>query len=190
MMHGCWLRRLLVELARRTKETPPSRVRIIHFFLWVFLVHAGPLLAKQPDDRSRAIKSIIREFRTQLKMPLNVRERIVRVNDRMVSVEHIRGKSGDIGLFVICFDERFLASLSAEELRAAIAHELGHVWIYTHHPYLHTEALANEIAMKLVSRESLEKTYMKLWTQTGVTGNIEEFIAPEKVESGTHAANR
>jgi hypothetical protein len=189
-MHGCWLRRLLLQIVRLTEKTPRSRV-YIHSFVLLFLMHAGPSLAKQkPDYRLSEIRSIISEFRTQLQMPLNVRERIAAVNDRMVSVEHIRGKSGDIGLFVICFDERFLASLSAEELRAAIAHELGHVWIYSHHPYLHTEAFANEIAMKLVNRESLEKTYMKLWAHLGVTGNVEEFFATDNLQSETHAANR
>jgi hypothetical protein len=77
-------------------------------------------------------------------------------------------------------DESFLSTLDEEELRAAIAHELGHVWIFSHHPYLHTERLANEIAIRVVSRESLKKLYTKLWGHIGVRGSIEEFLPPDK----------
>ena len=48
-----------------------------------------------------------------------------------------------------------------------VAHELGHVWIYTHHPYLQTEQLANQIAMRVVSRESLDSVYGKVWADAG-----------------------
>jgi len=65
-------------------------------------------------------------------------------------------------LFLLCFDHNFLTALSDEEMRAAIAHEFGHIWIFTHHPFLQTEALANRTAMQLVSQESLEKIYEKV----------------------------
>jgi hypothetical protein len=45
------------------------------------------------------------------------------------------------GSFLLKIDAHFILHLDDEERRAAIAHELGHVWIYTHHPFLHTEAL-------------------------------------------------
>ena len=53
-----------------------------------------------------------------------------------------------------------------------MAHELGHVWIYTHHPFLQTEELANEIAMRVVSRELLESLYQKVWERTGTKGKL------------------
>jgi hypothetical protein len=98
----------------------------------------------------------------------------------MLSVERVRGSGRDPGVFEMILDESFLATLDDEELRAAVAHELGHVWIFSHHPYLHTERLANEIAIRVVHRESLEKLYHKLWTHLGKTASIEEFLPPEK----------
>jgi hypothetical protein len=74
------------------------------------------------------------------------------------------------------FDARFLASLHDEELIAIVAHELGHVWIFTHHPYLQTERLANSVAMRVVSRESLERVYVKVWQREGVKGNLAQFL--------------
>jgi hypothetical protein len=60
--------------------------------------------------------------------------------------------------------------LKDDELRAAVAHELGHVWIYTHHPFLQTERLANSVGLRVVDRESFEKMYSKLWTYEGASG--------------------
>ncbi len=65
-------------------------------------------------------------------------------------------------MFLLTFDEAFLATLNQDELRAVIAHELGHVWIFTHHPYLHTEALANRRAVEFVPAEALEQVYRKV----------------------------
>jgi predicted Zn-dependent protease len=74
------------------------------------------------------------------------------------------------------FEENFLTQLDSTELRAVIAHELGHVWIFTHHPYLQTERLANDVAMRVVSRESLQKVYGKVWERGGVKGDLIQFL--------------
>jgi hypothetical protein len=103
----------------------------------------------------------------------------VEANDRMVSVERV----GNLGVFVMCFDEQFLAELDNDELKAAIAHELGHIWIFSHHPYLQTEALANEIALKVVTRENLEKVYKKLWTHLGTAGNLDDLLGPARIQA-------
>lgn len=66
--------------------------------------------------------------------------------------------------------------LNEDELRAAVAHELGHVWIFSHHPYLHTERLANEIAMRVVSRESLERVYEKLWARDSAKRQVRRVL--------------
>jgi len=58
-------------------------------------------------------------------------------------------------------------ALTDDDIKAVVAHELGHVWIFTHHPYLQTEQLANEIAMRLVTRESLEPVYAKVQKRIG-----------------------
>ena len=70
------------------------------------------------------------------------------------------------------FEAAFLNGLDDEELRAVIAHELGHVWIYTHHPYLQTEDLANSIAFKAVSQASLNRVYDKVRARNIVAGNL------------------
>src|SRR5262245_64013303 len=70
-------------------------------------------------------------------------------NPRIVSVEKILQPEE---LYVVTFDRQFLNTLNEEEFTAALAHEIGHIWIFSHFPYLHTEALANEIALKSVSR--------------------------------------
>jgi predicted SprT family Zn-dependent metalloprotease len=90
--------------------------------------------------------------------------------------------------FVVEFDKNFLASLDQEELRAVIAHELGHVWIFTHHPYLQTEALANQKAMEVVGRETLERVYEKVWRIEGQQGTLQEFLV--KVENSQQQASR
>jgi hypothetical protein len=43
---------------------------------------------------------------------------------------------------------------------------------FTHHPYLQTEELANEVALRVVSRESLDEVYEKVWKRTGTKGDL------------------
>jgi predicted Zn-dependent protease len=74
----------------------------------------------------------------------------------------------------------FLRMLDDDELQAALAHELGHVWIFTHHPYLQTERVANSIGERAVKRIYFEKLYSKLWTyerQPGVP--FEQLLGPD-----------
>ena len=72
------------------------------------------------------------------------------------------------GTFLLSVEEDFAQELSEVELRAAIAHELGHVWIFTHFPFLQTEQLANDIASRVVSRDSLAPLYEKVWKKAAV----------------------
>jgi hypothetical protein len=80
--------------------------------------------------------------------------------------------------FRLAIEDRFLARLSAQELDAAIAHELGHVWVFTHHPYLQTERLANQVAMRVVTRDSLVSVYDRLWEHGAATGDLIAFLGP------------
>lgn len=98
---------------------------------------------------------------------------IVADNALMVSVQRQLGKDD---VFQLSFEEAFLRQLNDEEIRAVVAHELGHVWIFTHHPYLQTEQLANQIAMRLVPRESLEPIYDKVWKRLGTTGDLALYL--------------
>ena len=72
-------------------------------------------------------------------MEVTINER----NDKMVSSEPIPGRAHG---YRISFDRQFLETLDDNEMQAAIAHEPGHVWILSHHPFLQTEELVNEIA--------------------------------------------
>jgi hypothetical protein len=106
-------------------------------------------------------------------------------NSKMVSSEPLPGQAH---AYRISFDREFLESLSDDEITAAIAHELGHVWIFTHHPFLQTEALANNIALRVVDRETMKKVYSKLWAHTGTAGNIDELLGPGHTQETSKAA--
>lgn len=120
-----------------------------------------------------ALQAITDRLRSRLDILERVDVTVVAHNPLVMSVETRAGRSGP---FVISVDELFAASLTGEELEAALAHELGHVWIYTHHPYLQTERLANDIAMRVVNRSRLEPVYEKVWKRTGIKGNLAAFI--------------
>jgi len=82
--------------------------------------------------------------------------------------------------FRLAIEDRFLERLNDDELDAAVAHELGHVWVFTHSPYVQTERLANQIAMRVVTRDSLVRVYHQLWEHRGSTGNLEVFLGPPR----------
>lgn len=140
--------------------------------LLLFLAGNKLLSNNKPEEKRRneRIRTIVEQFRTDLSIPEEVSISIVPQNKRLLSVE--RSKQA----FILSLDERFLDTLGDSELTAAIAHELGHVWIFTHHPYLQTELLANEIAMKVVTRESLEKVYERVWKNKGTKGDMKDFL--------------
>ena len=73
--------------------------------------------------------------------------------------------------FALSVERGFVEGLTAAQLEAALAHELGHVWIYTHHPYVQTEQLANRIAMRVVPRRELVAVYSVLWGADAVHGS-------------------
>jgi peptidase M48-like protein len=146
---------------------------VVLLFFCIFLIrsnHVGAAPRRRSDPDVGRLNAVVAELKSQLQMPQEVHATVVPVDDLMVSVE----RTSDA--FIIAFDASFLDGLDDEEIRAAIAHELGHVWIYSHHPFLQTEALANQVAMRVVSRDSLKKIYHKLWAHLGETGNIEEFL--------------
>ena len=120
----------------------------------------------RPEGRrgTKRIKPIVDRFRHDLSITEKVFISVVAKNDRLVSVERSKERRG---AFILSFDENFLITLDDSELSASIAHELGHIWIFTHHPYLQTELLANQIALKVVTRENLEKVYEKVWKDKG-----------------------
>ena len=104
---------------------------------------------------------------------------VVPENDNVVSVEPFVSGQG----YRIEIERPFFDQLNEEEVVAALAHEVGHVWIFSHPPYLQTEALANEIALRVVPRKPMETLYTKLWKYLGVTGDLTEILGAENVVS-------
>jgi hypothetical protein len=127
--------------------------------------------------RLALIDLMIQDFGSRLGVQQDVSFSFVSGNSRLISVERV-GKQAE--LFQMSFDEDFLRTLDDRDLCAAIAHELGHIWIYTHFPYLQTESLANKYALKLVSREDLDRVYEKvrIWEQKHPRTKAHRMPAP------------
>jgi hypothetical protein len=128
-----------------------------------------------PDVQSTVLQDMTDDLRARLEISERADITVVAHNPLVMSVETLAGRSGP---FVISVDRDFIHELSHDELEAAIAHELGHVWIYTHPPYIQTERYANEIAMRVIRRSTFEPVYQKVWARTGIRGNLVEFIGP------------
>jgi hypothetical protein len=110
------------------------------------------------------IQWVVDEVRDALDLHAVIRVVVVDANPKLASVSPVRGVSGEFELSV---ELAFVKELTPAELRAVVAHELGHVWIYGNHPYLHTEQLANDIALRVVDRTSLEAAYRKVAARGG-----------------------
>jgi hypothetical protein len=136
---------------------------------------AGASHAREPRS-VEALQDLVNTLKTQLRIDVTVSAVIVPANPLLVSVQPV---GGGRTAFQIAFEDRFLAALDEDDLKAIVAHELGHVWIYTHHPYLHTERLANTVAMRAVPRASLERVYSKVWEREGTKGDLVRFLGPQ-----------
>jgi hypothetical protein len=159
-----------------------SRSRVLFSCSWVvssitcavvFLVRSTeaapvPLIADQ-------VQVVVDRLRDELGISDSVNVSIQPQVVLVVSVEApiVKGQP-----FRLAIEDGFLARLNSDELYAAIAHELGHVWLFTHHPYLQTERLANQIAMRVVTRDSLVSVYHKLWEHGGTRQDLNEFLGP------------
>jgi hypothetical protein len=119
---------------------------------------------------------VVSDLKTRLEMSAPVIVSIVPKNALMMSTE---APADHRRPFRLVIDAKFVVDLTEEELEAAIAHELGHVWLFTHHPYLQTEELANQIAMRAVTRAALERVYEKLWKHVGARGDPARVLGPE-----------
>jgi Peptidase family M48 len=144
-------------LARRATPTPvPSP-------------QSSPHNASVVPIPSVRVQALIDRLKAQLGIPNPVVASLVAKNERVASVERIAGRDG---AFSLVLEEAFVNGLTDEELNAVVAHELGHVWIFSHHPYLQTEELANQIALRVARRETLDAVYEKVWQRTGTKGTL------------------
>jgi hypothetical protein len=159
-----------------------KHIRVVLILSASLTLHSFVASAYGIDDKGRVsssevdaagMQSLSDHLRERLQIIERVEVTLVDHNPLVLSVETRSGRSGP---FVLSIDRDFAASLTPDEIEAAIAHELGHVWIYTHHPYLQTERLANDIALRVVSRSMLQPVYEKVWKRTGTKGNLVELI--------------
>jgi Peptidase family M48 len=144
--------------------------------LAVIVIGTAPRMDAREPSRIVALQELVDHLKAELGITADVSTAIVAGNSLLVSVQPV---DSDRRTFRMEFEERFLPSLEQDELKAVIAHELGHVWIYTHHPYLQTERLANTVAMRAVPRASLERVYGKVWEHQGTKGDLTRFLGPE-----------
>lgn len=149
--------------------------------LWIFFIliptARSPLLAenRQEERLELQINLIIRQLGSRLGITQQIVLSLAPGNLRLASVECA---SRENNIYRISFAPEFLLTLEDREIRAAVAHELGHVWIFTHFPYLQTETLANKQALKLVSRSDLGRVYEKVWNWNGTKGSLEDVLGP------------
>jgi len=153
------------------------------FFLILFWITL-PASAGTTDAPGH-LTEIVRSLCSRLQLDVTIEIRIDENNDKMVSTEPLSSVARG---YRISFDRRFLETLNDDEIAGAIAHELGHVWIFTHFPYLQTEELANEIALRVVTRDTMKHVYSRLWARTGVAGNLDELLGPELRPDGVKSA--
>ena len=142
---------------------------------WILLCLVLTIQTNAGIGRNRAeynakkLKSIVDLLKKQLGITEKIQTVVVPKNDLVVSVRPVKGHPGT---FQISFEEDFLNLLDEDDLRAVVAHELGHVWIFMHHPYLQTEDLANSIAYKAVTSDALDLVYEKLRSRPSAKGNL------------------
>jgi hypothetical protein len=143
--------------------------RSIRWALAPILLFPAFCLAREeyfPESQGRLalIDLIVQDFSRRLGITQEVTFSFMVGNPSLVCVGRAEP---DKDVFQLLFEEEFLKTLGERDVCAAVAHELGHVWIFTHFPYLQTEALANEYALKLVPQQDLDSLYEKvrLWKQ-------------------------
>jgi len=164
----------------------PRRMRVLEPTLAVIfvLLLARPVTKDSPIAvRLKAMRAqdFVDQLRATMQIPNEVQIAVVTYHPLVFSV---RPLDTNKNRFLLTMELGFLLELDDDELRAALAHELGHVWIYTHHPFLQTELQANVIAQRVVDRRSFEKVYSKLWMYEGASGvPIDDLLGPPPADS-------
>ena len=164
----------------------PRRMRVLEPTLAVIfvLLLARPVTKDSPIVvrlKTMRAQEFVDQLRATMRIPNDVQIAVVTFHPLVFSV---RPLDTNKNRFLLTMELGFLLELNDDELRAALAHELGHVWIYTHHPFLQTELQANLIAQRVVDRRSFEKVYSKLWMYEGASGvPIDDLLGPPPADS-------
>ena len=165
---------------RRGLFRPGCVTRVALGMTWglVFLVPASDEIPSHLREEAEEAQSMIESLQRDLGIGPEVLISMVAYHPFVFAVEPV---SRDRTTFRLYMEAGFAIQLSRAELRAALAHELGHVWIFTHHPYLQTEHLANQIALQVVPRRDLEQLYAKLWAYEGKPGmDMDGLLGPAR----------
>jgi hypothetical protein len=170
-------------VAITASTVPGPEVRAVQLVLGMIslLIAAVAAASDRPAADAAAIATTrvqvaLDDLRLRLGLSVEVTAAPATGNPLLVSVEAPPASQSN---FVLSFDPEFVAQLNDDELRAVVAHELGHVWIFTHHPYLQTERLANSIAMRVVSRDALKSVYTKVWERSGAKADVIRVLGVE-----------
>ncbi len=148
----------------------------------------GAESAAEYSHMEEKISRIITDFRHRLGIVQQITVSIVSGNSRLVSAVCSSPATQE---YEISFDAAFLRALNDGELDGAVAHEMGHIWIFTHFPYLQTESLANQQALKLVSRSELQKVYEKMWKWRGEAhGNLTDLLGAAAETDAGHGGQQ
>ena len=166
-------------LALMRRRLPIHSVHFLQIFpsLLLALLGYSTAMAAGTHRTARSIAVVVEGLKKELGIHDSVEIKLVQENPLGLSVQPAPGHRGG---FLLTIDSQLLRQLDNEQLKAALAHELGHVWVYTHHPYLQTEALANEIAMRVVTRNSLKKLYSEVWAFEGTSGNLDQLLGVQQ----------
>jgi hypothetical protein len=179
---------LSITSQRKAGQTELPRTRVVQlswvvlsstYVLFLFTLARSVAAASAAGEPSALVAERLQLVVDRLRVELGIPEDVdVSIEPQVALVVSVEPPLDRGGPFRLAIEDGFLERLSDEELDAAMAHELGHVWVFTHHPYLQTEKLANQIAMRVVTRDSLVSVYHKLWEHGGTRGNLESFLGP------------
>lgn len=168
----------------RPRRLDHYRCRLTTLGLAALLLLTGRAAASTTEPSTAAagmtlrVQQLVDTMRVDMGVTSEVAVELVADNPLKASVQPVKGPERT---FRLSIEQGFAERLTDEELRAVIAHELGHVWIYTHHPFLQTEQLANHIALKVVSRDALEKVYGKVFSNAGDAGSLPRLPDPAAI---------
>jgi len=173
-------------LIQRLRSVGTHGVRVfIPALIPVFVLLLASPVAKDSTSivilRARRAQEFADQLRAALPIPNKVQIAVVIYDPLVFSVQPMDNQRDR---FLLTMELGFLLMLEDDELHAAIAHELGHVWIYTHHPFLQTERQANVVGQRVADRASFERIYSKLWAYEATSGvPMDDLLGPPSAGS-------